>query len=49
MAKPVFSYRREMTERYPRTYGSTIPATWADDGETDGHAIRSGTLTCSAF
>ena len=23
-----------LAERYPRTYGSTIPATWAEDGET---------------
>jgi hypothetical protein len=22
---------------------------WADDTEDDGHAIRSGTLTCTAF
>jgi len=29
--------------------GNTKPVFWADDSETDGHAIRSGTLTCSAF
>ncbi len=27
----------------------TRPAFWADDANTSGHAIRQGTLTCSAF
>ena len=25
---------RQLALRYPRTFGSTIPATWAEDGET---------------
>ena len=29
--------------------GGTKPAFWADDNETDGHAIRSGTVTCMPF
>jgi uncharacterized protein (TIGR03437 family) len=29
--------------------GGSKPVFWADDSETDGHAVRSGTLTCSAF
>jgi hypothetical protein len=29
--------------------GNTKPVFWADDGETDGHSIRSGTLNCSPF
>jgi hypothetical protein len=29
--------------------GGNKPVFWADDSETDGHAIRNGTLTCSAF
>jgi hypothetical protein len=29
--------------------GGTKPVFWADDSETNGHAIRSGTLTCSPF
>jgi len=29
--------------------GNTKPVFWSDDSETDGHAIRSGTLTCSVF
>lgn len=29
--------------------GNTKPVFWSDDGETDGHAIRSGTLNCSPF
>ncbi len=27
--------------------GTTRPVFWADDAETDGHAIRTGTLNCS--
>jgi hypothetical protein len=27
----------------------TKPVFWSDDSETDGHSIRSGTLTCLAF
>ena len=29
--------------------GGNKPVFWSDDSNTDGHAIRSGTLTCSAF
>lgn len=29
--------------------GGTRPVYWIDDSETDGHAIRTGTLTCTAF
>jgi hypothetical protein len=29
--------------------GGTKPVYWTDDSETDGHAIRTGTLTCTAF
>jgi hypothetical protein len=29
--------------------GGTKPVFWADDSETDGHAIRSGRVTCSPF
>ena len=29
--------------------GGFKPVFWADDTEDDGHAIRSGTLTCSPF
>jgi len=29
--------------------GGTRQAFWADDSNTDGHAIRSGTVTCTAF
>ena len=28
---------------------NTKPVFWADDSETDGQAIRRGTLPCSAF
>jgi hypothetical protein len=35
----------------PATYcvDGQKPVYWADDGETDGHAIRSGTLPCAAI
>ncbi|HZP28734.1 MAG TPA: hypothetical protein VFC99_07260, partial [Acidimicrobiia bacterium] len=29
--------------------GGFKPVFWADDGETDGHSIRSGTLPCTAI
>jgi uncharacterized protein (TIGR03437 family) len=29
--------------------GGNKPVFWSDDSNTDGHALRSGTLTCSAF
>jgi hypothetical protein len=29
--------------------GGNKPVYWSDDSNTDGHALRSGTLTCSAF
>ncbi len=29
--------------------GGTRPVFWADDSNTEGHAIRSGTVTCTAF
>jgi uncharacterized protein (TIGR03437 family) len=32
-----------------RCIGNVKPVFWADDGETDGHAIRSGTLSCTMF
>lgn len=31
----------------PQCVGGSRLAVWADDGETDGHALRAGTTTCS--